>query len=179
MIDLNLLPSVARFQADKIKFNRLIKNVCIYLSAVWVVSLLIILAVFWFKKINLAKLNARLSILKQDWLSMSEGVVINQNLRQKSKIIAQILEQRFEYGQTFRSMEKLFGPEVKVNQIELKDKNVFTFEGEVNSNRLMDEVEARVNEINNNQVDEFSQAIIKSVGIASGVWKFGLEVKLR
>lgn len=178
-MDVNLLPNVAKFQADKVNFSRKMVGVTMTIGTVWVLVLTVVMAFYWTSRINFSKTESKYKALLADYLSMSEGVVVNQNLRYKLKLVNQVLTQRFEYGKAFRQMESLFGEEVKLSSLELKDDKSFSFSGEVANGELMDMVERKIVDINEGRVEGFFGANIGSVENQGDLWKFDLEVDLR
>ena len=178
-MDVNLLPNVAKFQADKVNFSRKMVSVTVIIGTVWVAVLAIVMIFYWINRINFSKTESKHKSLLADYLSMSEGVIVNQNLRYKLKLINQVLNQRFEYGKAFRQMESLFGEEVKLSSLELKDDKSFSFGGEVVSGELMDMVEKKIIDIKEGRVDGFFGASIDSVENQGDSWKFDLEVSLK
>lgn len=178
-MDLNLLPDMAKFQVEKIKFSKKTTSLVVSILTVWVMALTILMVFYWTSKISFSKTEAKYKILEDDYKKMSEDVVINQRLRQKAKLISQILEERFEYGETFARMKSLFGDEVMIESMELDDKYNFSLTGSVIGNDLMDMVEERVNDISDGLIDGFLRAEIVSVLVENDKWSFGLEVVLK
>jgi len=178
-MEVNLLPNVAKFQADKVNFSRKMVGVTMTIGTVWVLVLAVVMTFYWINRINFSKTESKHKALLADYLSMSEGVIVNQNLRYKLKLVNQVLSQRFEYGKAFRQMESLFGDEVKLSSLELKDDKSFSFSGEVTNGELMDMVERKIIDINEGRVDGFFGARISSVENEADLWKFDLEVDLK
>jgi len=178
-MEVNLLPNVAKFQADKVNFSRKMVGVTMTIGTVWVLVLAVVMAFYWISRINFSKTESKHKALLADYLSMSEGVVVNQNLRYKLKLVNQVLSQRFEYGRAFRQMESLFGEEVKLSSLELKDDKSFSFSGEVVNGELMDMVERKIIDINEGRVEGFFGSRISSVENEGDLWKFDLEVDLK
>jgi len=178
-MEINLLPNVAKFQADKVNFSRKMVGITVTIGIVWVVVLAVVMVFYWVSRINFSKIESKHKVLLTDYLSMSEGVVVNQNLRYKLKLVNQVLSQRFEYGKAFRQMENLFGDEVKLSSLELKDDKSFSFSGEVANGELMDMVERKIIDINEGRVDGFLGARIGSIENEGDLWKFDLEVALK
>lgn len=178
MIKLNLMPSMAKFQAEKIRFSKKVKSISMFVLLVWAVSLTIIMVIYWLSRLNLSKLNDKYKTLESDYKNMSENIIINQQLRYKAKLVSQILSSRFEYGATFSKMDSLFGEEVMIESMELVDNEKFTVSARVIGDDMMDMVEERVADINDGLVKEFVSAKLESVSVAGQEWSFGLEVTL-
>jgi len=178
-MEVNLLSNVAKFQADKINFSRKMVRVMGIMASLWMVVLAIVMGFYWTSRISFTKTESSYKTLYADYLSMSEGVVINQNLRYKLKQVNQVLNQRFEYGKAFRQMENLFGAEVKVSGLELKEDRRFQLSGEVSSGELMDMVEKKVIDINGGKTDDFANAQMDSIKNIGDRWTFDLEVGLK
>lgn len=176
---LNLLPNVAKFQADKIRFSKKIMSLVTYMFVVWVMGGALVMSLYWINRTRFLKSESKYKTLESDYMSMSGNVVINQVLRQKAKLISQILADRFEYGKTFVKMENLFEKNVTVKNMELKDRYSFLMTGVVSDGKLMDMVENRVNEINQGLVDGFLEAKLTTVSVDKNIWTFDMEVVLK
>ena len=176
---LNLLPNVARFQAEKIKFSKKVMSIVVSVLSFWVVALVMVMVIYWINKIKFSKSETKYEILESEYIKMSEDVVINQVLRQKAKLVSQVLAERFEYGKAFARMGSLFGDAVVVDSMELGDKYNFSFEGSVIGGEQMDMVEERVEDVNKGLVDEFLSAKMVSSSVENDRWNFGLEVVLK
>lgn len=177
-MELNLMPSVAKFQAEKIKFSEKIKSITISLLAVWVAVLVVVMAVYLFFKFNYSSLNNKYEVLLKDYKKMAEDVIINQELRYKAKLVSQVLDKRFEYSVAFAKMNSLFGEDVVIEEMNLDDNSTVSIVAFVMTNESMDKIEAQIVNINNGLVDGFSNAVLGSIGLDGNKWSFSMEVDL-
>jgi len=177
-MELNLMPSVAKFQAEKIKFSERIKSMTISLLVVWVAVLVVVMAVYLFFKFNYSNVNNKYEVLLKDYKKMAEDVIINQELRYKAKLVGQVLDKRFEYSVAFAKMNSLFGEDVVIEEMNLDGNSTVSITAYVLGGDAMDRIEAQIMDINNGLVDGFSNAVLGSIGLDGNKWSFSMEVDL-
>lgn len=175
---LNLLPNEARFQLEKMKFNKLVLRLVVAIAAGWTVVVLVIMSIYWANRIKKEKAEKTFNSLNGQYMSMSDGVVVNQRLRQKLKLASEILDKRFEYGQMFKTIDSLFGDEVRMTDMKMKADKTYILSGEVGSGEVMDAVEKKIMDINEGVVENVTGAEIDQVVNRGGIWSFRLTVKL-
>ena len=175
---LNLLPNEARFQLEKMKFNKLVLQIVVGIAAGWTVVIVVVMSVYWANRLKKEKVEKTYNSLNEQYMSMSEGVVVNQRLRQKLKLASEILDKRFEYGQMFKTIDSLFGDEVTMTDMKMKADKTYILSGEVETGEIMDAVERKVMDINDGVVENVVGAEIDQVVNRGGVWSFRLTVKL-
>jgi hypothetical protein len=180
MSDLNLLPSSAKFQAERIHLKTMITNFLWVFGGIW---LLLVVFVFLFEfilNLNLKNLNAKYKKVASVYESLSENMALNQKIKYQAKVVARVLADRFEYGESMKLVEELFSSNVTVENLEVNGSKNFKVVGGVADGRFLDEVEDVVEEINSGSVDVFKSAEIKniSVDMVKG-WKFEVKVELR
>lgn len=179
MSDLNLLPSQAKFQAEKIHLKMVINNFLWIFGGVW---LLLVLAVFLFDfilNLNLKKLNSEYQTVSAQYQSLSENMLLNQKIKYQAKIVAKVLSNRFEYGKSMKLVSGLFSDNVELDNVDIAGSKKFNLSGTVVSGEYMDEVEDMVDQINSGFVDGFKSAEIKGVSVSAVKgWQFSMEVEL-
>ena len=178
-MSLNLLPSEAKFLANRIKFRKQVMSVTYLMVEIWIAVVVIIYGVwFLFRQINLADAK-KLEVSQTAYGKLSSYLVTNQKLRYKVKLVSSILDQRFEYAKAFRTIEMLFPPTVMIRRFELQNDGTFAVDGEVGSHGTMDEVEKRLLEINQGKSADFKTAIINQLSVVGKQWSFSLNVALK
>ena len=179
MNDLNLLPSQAKFQAEKMHLKAVINNFLWVFGGLW---LLLVLGVFLFDfvlNLNLKNLNTEYKTVSAQYQSLSENMLLNQKIKYQAKIVAKVLSNRFEYGETMELVSSLFSDNVKVGNLDISGPKTFDLSGTVIDGENMDEVEDLVDEINDGWIDGLKSAEIKSVSVSTTKgWEFTMEVEL-
>lgn len=180
MSDLNLLPSQAKFQAERMHLKTLVTNFLWVFSGIW---LLLVIFVFLFEFIltlNLKSLDTKYKKVELAYASLSENMALNQKIRYQAKVVARVLSDRFEYGESMKLVEGLFSSNVAIENLEVNGSKKFQVSGSVIKGEFLDEVEEVVDEINSGSVDSFKAAEIKSVSVDPiKNWQFVMEVELR
>jgi len=177
-MELNLMPSMAKFQAEKIKFSKKVMSTTVYLLVGWVAVLVVVMAVYLFFKFNYSRLNDKYEVLLKDYKKMAEDVVINQDLRYKAKLVSGVLDKRFEYSVAFAKMNSLFGEDVVVEEMSLDDNSAVSVSAFVMTDESIDKIESLIADINEGLVDGFRNAVLGSVGLDGKKWSFSMEVDL-
>lgn len=179
-MDLNLLPSQAKFQAAKMKLMRRVKIFVWVLVSVWVFSLLFIFG-FWFVvKTKLSMVDKRFSSVLSQYQQMSGDVVISQQIKYQAKLVGKVLSERFEYGDTINKMDNFFSSNIILDKSELKGKDKFEFGGKILNGKHLDEVENKIIEINKGELQNFTSAKLTSLAVdKSNVWSFSMEVGIK
>jgi hypothetical protein len=178
--DLNLLPSSAKFQAERMRLKALLTNFLWIFGGFW---LLLAMGVFLFDfilNLNLKKLNADYKKITAQYQSLSENMALNQKIKYQAKVVAKVLSDRFEYGESMKSIEELFSNKVIIKNLEVNESKKFQVSGSVVSGESLNEVEEVVDGINSGLIDGFKAAEIKDVSVdAVNGWKFVMEVEIQ
>lgn len=180
MSDLNLLPSQAKFQAERMHLKMVINNFLWVFGGLWV---LLLVGIFLFKfvlNLNLSSLDKNYKKVLGQYESLMENMSLNQKIKYQAKIVAKVLSDRFEYGNSMELVSGLFSEGIIIENLEVVESKKFQIEGRAVSGENMDEVEDRVTEINSGLVDGVVLAEIKDVVVDSVKgWRFVVEVKLK
>ena len=179
-VDLNLMPSQAKFQAARMKMKELAKKVTTTMAVVWLLAVLLMMIAWLSTKWWLTVENNKYQKEINAFLSMSEVTVTSQVIKYRAKLLGKILADRFEYYEAFSKIGKLFPEEVTVKDISLKDQSLFRLSLLVSTGKLLDQVEKRIEEINKGEVSGIMSAKILGVSYvrADSSWTVSLEVKL-
>lgn len=177
-MNLNLLPSQAKFQAFKIKFKKKTVIFVWGLSALWFVVTLVIFGIWFFTQANYKREEKLYNREVEAYKALSDKVVLSEQIKYRAKMVGEVLSNRFEYGEAFSKINNLFSENVLIEDFKLEDKSTFSLDGMVLGSNI-DEVELRIEEINNGEVDEFKSAKIKALSLDQQEWDFGMEVVLK
>jgi hypothetical protein len=179
LMDLNLLPSSAKFQASKVKLQKSVRKIVIWIMAGWAVVAVIIFALTLVVKVRMAVAESQLKKAKDAYLAMSDNIITSQILKYRAKTVGQVLDSRFEYGKAFEEVNGLFPPEVTLSGFRLMSTGKFQLSATTDGGVNMDKVEAIVAGINSGQNPEFKSAKITSLSFKNNSWTFSLEVNLK
>lgn len=176
---LNLLPSSAKFQAIKVRWKSRIKKISIVMGVVYcllglvlVVWLVVVTKINQGVKLTLASFEARL-------VPLAAKVNTSQQIKYQAKIVAKVLEGRFEYSKYLLLMRQIMPPEVVVEKSELMEKSGIKIEGVAKDKVGMNALEKRILEINKGKLPDFSSAKLKSLNYVDGNYRFSLEVMIK
>jgi len=175
---LNLLPSVAKFQAAKIRLKKRINlGMGIFLGC-WVLLVVIVFSWLWFSNYSLKKMESKNTAVLNNYKSLATNVVLSKKNKYQAKLVGQVLKGRFEYGSSIEKIINLFSEDITLKNFEIKDKKQFLLKGTVVNGINVSEVEDKVRDINLGLYPDFSQANLNSVAIGSDGWTFEMEVNL-
>lgn len=175
---LNLLPSVAKFQAAKIKLKKTIAfGMYLFLGA-WFLFIAIVFIWLGIDNYLLAQAKKENTTAINKYKSLVTNVVLSQKNKYQAKLVGKVLSERFEYGSSIEKITKIFSTNVNVDNFDIKNRKQFILKGVLNNGVNMVEVEEKVRDINLGLMDGFKSAKLNSVAITGGVWTFEMEVNL-
>ena len=175
---LNLLPSMAKFQAAKIRLKKRISLGMGIFFGCWVLLVIIILSWFWFSNFLLKKAESKNITALNNYKSLATDVVLSKKNKYQAKLVGQVLKERFEYGSSIEKITNLFSGDITLKNFEIKDKKLFLLKGTVVNGINISEVEDKVRDINLGLYSDFSKAKLNSVAISYDGWTFEMEVNL-
>jgi len=178
-MSLNLLPSQAKFQADKIKIQAKIKKYLIVVSSLWLVAVVIVFGYQLTVRNKLNKLMSNNKNLATNYAKESKQIFLSNRLKYQVKQIGEILNDRFEYSVPFRMVDTLFPENITVLNYQLTDKDVFNITGVVSGNKNVTILEEKQDQINKGKINGFSQAKLITLSTKSGLWNFTMEVEIK
>jgi hypothetical protein len=175
---LNLLPSMAKFQAAKIKLKKKINLVMIIFLGGWVLTMVIVFGWLWTNKLLLANAKKTNTSSLNKYKSLVNNAVLSKKNKYQAKLVGEVLSERFEYGASIQKITTLFSDNVVLKNFEINDKRQFVLDGYLVNGNYMNEIEEKVKEINSGLVAGFKSAKLDSVGISDDGWLFEMEVDL-
>ncbi len=178
-MDLNLLPTRAKFQATKIKLQSKVRLIMVVMATVWVAAAGIILTLNVTMKIRNNALSTKYQKASADYLAMTDNIVSSQRLKYKAKIVGELLNKRFEYGKAFESVINLFPSGVTLTNFELENMQGFKLSATTMGKENMDMIESMMADINKGKNEEFSAAKMTSLTYLNGGFNFSMEVALK
>lgn len=178
MSDLNLLPSEAKFQAERMRLKKMIGNVMWILGGLWLIAVIVVLGLNLLAQLNLNQLNKKHQKSADQYKSLSGDILINQQVKYQAKVVAAVLQQRFEYGSSMEKIKNIFSDKVFIDSFDLTEDKTYKIEATISEAKSIDELEMRIDDINQGRVDGFKSAKLESLEIKTNGWKFVLEVVL-
>lgn len=175
---LNLLPSMAKFQAAKIRLKKRINLGMGIFFGCWVLLVIIILGWFWFNNFLLKKAENKNTTALNNYRSLATSVVLSKKNKYQAKVVGQVLKERFEYGSTIEKITNLFSENIILENFEIGDKKQFLLKGSIINGINISEIEDKVRDINLGLYPDFSLAKLNSVAISENGWTFEMEVDL-
>lgn len=179
-MSLNLLPSSAKFQATKIKLQKRIRIIMIWLAGGWLLLLIVAFVANWVWGMRIQSATAKNKSVTDSYALMSDSILLTQDMKHKAKLVAGVLSKRFEYGQSFKIINVLFDNGINLDKYELGESGVCKVEGSVMTQEGVNRLEEVIEEINAGEREGLSQAVL--VGLSTDKtqgWKFVMEVNLR
>jgi hypothetical protein len=179
LMDLNLLPSGAKFQAAKVKLQKKVRKILIWTVSVWLAAAAIIFGLNLVAKLRITAAQTQLKKAQDAYMAMADNIITSQNLKYRAKVVGGVLNSRFEYGKAFEEVGKLFPPEVEMTDFKLKDDGGFVLTAQTSGGMNMDMVEKIIGGINDGQNTEFKSAKLATLIFDKNLWKFTVEVTLK
>lgn len=178
-MSLNLLPSEAKFQAQRMRIRKIANTSLWIIGGVWFLLLIISFGLSFFLSWKLKQLDKRYQTKFNDYKSRVDEITLTQKIKYQAKIVAKVLDSRFEYGKSMTLVNNVFSDKVRVDDIKLGDDRSFEVNGGSVDGEAINEIESKVNEINNGLVEGFSSADIASIELSpTKGWLFKVKLYL-
>jgi len=178
-MNLNLIPSKAKFQADRIKIQKQVRLVITVVLAIWAASATILFSLTGVMKVRLNSASANQKKVQQNYSSLQDNIVTSQKLKYKAKMVGGALNNRFEYGTSFETINNLFPPTINLKNYDLHDGGIFQVKGITSEKANIDLLESTVDTINRGDNDKLKSARLTALTLKGGVWDFTMEVVLK
>jgi hypothetical protein len=148
------------------------------MGGLWLIVVIIVLGLNLMAQLKLNQLNKKYQKSADQYKSLSENILINQQVKYQAKVVAMVLQQRFEYGSSMEKIKNIFSDKVIIDSFDLTEAKTYKIEASVPEAINMDEVEMRIDDINQGRLDDFKSAKLESLEIKTNGWKFVMEVVL-
>lgn len=180
-MSLNLLPSQAKFQVEKIRAITLSKRLLTIFLIIWIVLVVFIFGFEQGGKWWLLKQKAGYQTVLASYLQLSTEIVVSQTIKFRAKLLGKVLADRFEYAQAFNIVGKAFDSSFKIKDFELKDKSFFLVSVIADSDESMKLLESRIGEINLGKEAAIKNIVVKSATYSKieNQWLLTVEVYLK
>lgn len=179
MSDLNLLPSQAKFQAERIRLKKMINNFMWLSGGAWLILVIIVLTINLLKQLNFNQLKKKHQTAADQYKSLIGEISVSQRVKQQAKIVATVLDNRFEYGNSMEKVKNLFSEKVLVDNFDINDSKSYKIKASIPELANLDEVEMKIDDINQGRVEGFKSATLENLTIDNlKGWTFTMEVVL-
>lgn len=175
---LNLLPSMAKFQAAKIKLKKRINLVMFLFLGLWVLFAVIVFGILLINNYSLKEAEKKKAVASNKYKTLVTNVVVSQKNKYQAKLVGQVLKERFEYGTSIEKVTTLFSENIDLESFEIKSTKKFLLKGFLVDGSNLSEVEEKVKNINQGLYEGFSWANLNTVVVTSKGWSFEMEVDL-
>jgi len=179
VMNLNLLPSSAKFQASKIRLQKKVSLVAVFLLSGWVLAIVLAFVLNLITKNQVEAADERYKKANANYMNMTDNIATSQDLKHKAKLVAGVLDKRFEYGKSFEIVKNLFGGGITLDRYGLEDMGLFKLEGTAVGKESVDQLERTIEEINAGEREGLKKARLNGLSLTKGGWKFSMEVTLK
>lgn len=176
--NLNLLPSQAKFQADRMNLQKKLRQYILVAAVIWVSLGILTLAlnlIFNFRlKYEERKYNQTVEALK----NMDQEIALSQLIKYRIKVLGEVLKERFEYSTAFETISNLFAEKATLGKFNMDENKKFEIEVLASDKESLDYIENRVKRINNGEVPGVKMVVMKKAVAEDGLWTVNMEVGL-
>lgn len=178
-LNLNLLPSQAKFQAARMKQQAILKRYMSLLIITWVVAIIVVGIMYFGSDFILSFQNKKYDQALRSYKGLSQEIVINQLLKYRAKVLGVVLKDRFEYSSAFEKINSIFSEKAKVADFQLSKNKEFSLVVAAVDKEAVSFVEDKVTEANEGKVEGVKSIDIigASYKVDSG-WTVSMEVVL-
>jgi len=178
-LGLNLLPSQAKFQAKKIRLQKKVNYFVWIFSGVWLGAVVIVLVVWLVFKVRLESDKKKYGLVLNQYQLLAENAVISERLKYRAKLVSQVLESRFEYGESMEVIGSLFSSEINLENIDLESRNLFRLSGTTRGESGINEVEEKIEGVLEGRFPDLVSMELLALSLEGKVWEFEVEVKTK
>ncbi|MFH1561693.1 MAG: hypothetical protein ABID04_03930 [Patescibacteria group bacterium] len=171
--NINLVPTESRFQLAKLRFNQAVKRLTILSIVVCLVVFGLLGSVHLGVNYRLNSLNKEKQRLDREVKALSPQMDLQQTLRWRLKLVAQVLVDRVSFAQSLDNLKLILPIETEVKRMKLAPGGI-EFSGIVPDLASLEELENKINQ------DSFYSAIeLKSLGRETNGWGFSLKLSFK
>jgi hypothetical protein len=146
----------------------------------WLAVVVITTVLYFGSSYVLEQQNKKYQQTLTDFKSSSEEIIVNQLLKYRTKVLGQVLKDRYEYSVAFEKINSIFTDKVKLSKFELDiDKN-FSINVIALDKDSIDFVEEKVAQANSGKLEGVKSINISSVSYSvTNAWTINMEVVLK
>ncbi|MFZ2153138.1 MAG: hypothetical protein WAV41_03715 [Microgenomates group bacterium] len=178
-MNLNLIPSKAKFQATRIKLQRKVGLATIVLLILWIAIGGVLFLLTGIMNVSVKRASANKKQVQESYNSLQSDIVTSQKLKYKAKMVGGVLSTRFEYGSSFETIQSLFPSTINLTSYDLRDGGVFEVKGVTTTRENVDLLEKTIEDINGGQSEKLTSAKLTGLRLQNNEWNFTMEVTLK
>jgi len=180
-MSLNLLPSQAKFQVERMRAIALSRRILTIVLVVWVSLTILVFAFEQGAKWWLEQENLKYKTVVADFLQSSSEIVTSQTIKARAKMLGTVLASRFEYSDAFNVVGNIFDKKLIIKDFELKEKSYFVMTVVATDEDAMRSLESKVMEINAGSDPKINKIVINGASFSklSAEWLVSMEVYLK
>lgn len=176
-LNLNLLPSQAKFEASRMKLQKVLRRYMSMAVILWVVVIVVVIVLYFGSDFILKLENKKHNQSLNNYKGLSQEIVTNQLQKFRSKVLGEVLKNRFEYSFAFEKINSIFSEKAKVSNFKLNENKMFLVEVSAADKEAVNFVEDKVADINNGKEEGVEKAEIKNASYQlGGSWTIEMEV---
>ena len=178
-MNLNLLPSKAKFEASRIKLKHNINMAIVVVVAVWLAGAMVVLGLNVYATFRVNAASSQLQKNKESYIALADNIVTSQRLKYKAKAVGGVLSNRFEYGMAFERVKNLFPESITLRDYNLREDGVFSIDGTAQTKESIESIEKTIIDINSKKNKGMISAALTSLMLKNNDWTFRMEVVLK
>jgi hypothetical protein len=179
-LNLNLLPSQAKFQATRMKLQKRFRRYMVIATGLWVLTILVTAIMYIITGISLNSENNKYQQSFNGFKGMSDEIVMSQLIKYRIKVLGEVLKDRFEYSTAFERVMSIFSEKATMSKFEIDLNKNFKIVVKAVGREAVDFVEDRVVEANKGNVEGVKGISMNSVKYNNnGEWLINMEVQLK
>jgi hypothetical protein len=175
---LNLLPSVAKFQAAKVNLKKKIGLGMSIFLGFWVLFIIVVFVWLGINNFLLNRAKKENTLVLDRYKTLVPNVVISKKNKYQAKLVGKVLNERFEYGASIEKIKNIFSENIILEDFQIKNKKQFILKYSLNDGSGMNEVEAKIRDINAGFIPDFKLVKLNSIDVKDNGWNFEMEVTL-
>ncbi len=169
-ININLLPSKSRLQLKQIETIRRVNLVVGIALGVFLLVGVIVFSLDFLSQSQIRKNTRELETAKQQFIQFADRIDELQDLRFRTKLVAQTLEKRFLFAPGLEKLEELLGSEAVLSSLSASN-GLITIKGELPKLSSLKVLEEKLVQ------EKYSAVVLKGLGVKEDGWvSFSLEI---
>jgi hypothetical protein len=106
-LNLNLLPSQAKFQAARMKLKGVLRKYMTFALVLWLAIVILVIVLYFGSGYVLDLQNKKYKQALTDFQGKSEEIIVNQLLKYRTKVLGQVMKDRYEYSVSFEKLNSI------------------------------------------------------------------------
>ena len=176
--NLNLLPSQAKFQADRMNLQAKLRHYILVAVVIWLSLGILTLALNITFDLRLKQAERRYQQSLEALKSMDQEIALSQLIKYRIKVLGEVLKERFEYSTAFETITNLFAEKASLGKFNMDENKKFEIEVLASDKESLDYIEDRVKRINQGEVPGVKNVTMKQAVAEAEQWSVTMAVDL-